>query len=281
MSEPQPIGIGSTGAATVRTAIARAAEKTGVDFRYLLGQAKLESSLDPKARAGTSSAAGLYQFTNDTWLRTLDRHGAAHGLDWAGAAIEGGRVFDPQMRSQIMALRMNPDASALMAAELAQDNRAELSGVLGRQPDSAELYMAHFLGASDATKFLKALSADPGQSAVALLPKAAASNRAIFYQGDGSQRTVGGVMELVRAKLSAAMDGEGGAFAVTDATPTTIQSGPIAQQFHAARQSAPAPSRQSMADTLRNTFSIADANGGAAAPDFVRAAYGQLQRFGL
>ena len=143
MSEPQPIGIGSTGAASVRTAIARAAEKTGVDFRYLLAQAKLESSLDPTARAGTSSAAGLYQFTNDTWLRTLDRHGAAHGLDWAGEAIEGGRVFDPQLRSQVMALRMNPDASALMAAELAQDNRAELSGALGREPDSAEPAKPH------------------------------------------------------------------------------------------------------------------------------------------
>ena len=252
-------------------------------------QAKLESRLDPTARAGTSSAAGRYQFTNDTWLRTLDRHGAAHGLDWAGEAIEGGRVFDPQLRSQVMALRMNPDASALMAAELAQDNRAELSGALGREPDSAELYLAHFLGSSDATRFLRALSADPGQSAVALLPKAAASNRTIFYESSGAQRSVGDVMGLIRNKVSAAMEGESGAWAVLDpagtrTSPPTFSQfppGSIAEQFQVARQSASGASRPSMADTLRDTFSIADASSEASAPDFVRAAYGQLQRFGL
>ncbi|MCB2072922.1 MAG: transglycosylase SLT domain-containing protein [Novosphingobium sp.] len=285
--------MGPSAGTEVRTAIARAAQKTGVDFQYLLAQAKLESSLDPTARAGTSSAAGLYQFTNDTWLRTLDRHGSTHGLDWADAAIQGGRVRDPAWRAQVMALRFDPNASALMAAELARDNGAELTGVLGRQPDSAELYLAHFLGSGGAGKFLSTLASDPGRSAASLLPKAAAANRQIFYEPGGAPRTVAGVMELIRGKLSAAMEGEGGAWAVPEssafppasdwAAQSTVQStgGPIAREFHAARLAASAPARTSMAETLRSTFAVSGPNGEASTPDFVRAAYGQLQRFGL
>ena len=48
--------------AEVQGAIARAATRTGVDFDYLLAQARLESGLDPSAKAQTSSATGLYQF---------------------------------------------------------------------------------------------------------------------------------------------------------------------------------------------------------------------------
>uniref|UniRef100_UPI00286BBF3F lytic transglycosylase domain-containing protein n=1 Tax=Novosphingobium sp. TaxID=1874826 RepID=UPI00286BBF3F len=191
----------------VEAAILRASQATGIDFAYLLGEARLESSLDPSARAETSSAAGLYQFTTGTWLSTLDRHGAEHGYGWAGDAIEGGRVRDPAMRAEIMALRFDPGASALMAAELASDNRDHLRGVLGRAPDASELYLAHFLGADGAGKFLGALAANPGQSAAALFPKAAAANRVIFFTANGSPRSLGAVMAVIRGKLESAMSG--------------------------------------------------------------------------
>ena len=70
-------------------------------------------------------------------------------------------------------MRYDPDASAMMAAELASDNRADLSGLLGREPDAAELYLAHFLGSGGAREFLTALNTDPSQSAAAVAPKAA------------------------------------------------------------------------------------------------------------
>jgi hypothetical protein len=285
----------------VRAAIARAAQATGVDFNYLLAQARLESSFDPSARAPTSSAAGLYQFTGGTWLQTLERHGASHGLDWAGEAIEGGRVSDPQTRAQVMALRFDPNASALMAAELANDNRAELAGVLGREPDSAELYLAHFLGSAGASQFLGALQTNPGQSAAALMPKPAAANRTIFFEPGGSPRSVAGVMELIRGKVANAMEGGvspewsgPAAWAVQDAavpggpaastfTASTFTGGPIARQFNAARQdlAGAAPGRASMADTLRTTFAAVDGGGHASLPGAVRDAYSQLKRFGL
>lgn len=269
MSEPRSIGAAAPANAQVRAAIARAAETTGIDFAYLLGQARLESSLDPHARAPTSSAAGLYQFTNATWLNTLGRHGAQHGLDWAEAAIARG---DPGARRDILALRYDPELSALMAAELAGDNRDALRSSLGREPDPAELYLAHFLGAEGAGRFLSALAEDPMQAAAGILPKAAAANRGIFYEDGGAPRSLGGVMELMRGKLGAAMRGaqpgpaqEWGAFASRGGNPPS-GSAPLA----------PAP-RPSMAETLAATFGGA----GQAMPDHVRSAYGKLQVFGL
>ena len=312
MSEPQSVsGVQppprSPERAGVRAAISRAAQATGVDFNYLLAQAKLESSLDPSARAGTSSAAGLYQFTRGTWLNTLERHGADHGMNWAEAAIDRGQVADPAMRAQIMALRYDPNASALMAAELASDNRADLTGVLGRAPDAAELYLAHFLGSRGASEFLTALTADPGQSAAGIAPRAAAANRTIFFDPAGAPRSLAGVMELMRGKVSRAMENGGlpavdygpgfngdfnpalpGATQLADAATPQFTGGPLARQFAAARQEAGgglpgsgAPARASMADTLRTAFAVQGADGQSSVPASIRAAYGRLQQFGL
>lgn len=298
----RPPATTATAAAPVRAAIAQAAQKTGVDFDYLLAQAKLESGLDPSARARTSSATGLYQFTSSTWLSTLDRHAADHGLEWAGAAIEGGAVRDPAMRAQIMALRADPQLASLMAGELANDNAAYLAGVLGRAPDHAELYLAHFLGADGAGRFLGALAADPGQSAAAVLPQAAAANRPIFFGAGGAARSVGEVMDLLRTRLTGAMEGgdaamwaaalPGGGFA-PGAMPAPAQAptgGPIAQEFAAAASAG--GNRQgfaagtSMADTLRDAFALGgggagSSGAGGAAPDHVRAAYGRLRAMGM
>lgn len=290
----------------VHAAIARAAEATGVDFSYLLAQAKLESGLDPSAQARTSSASGLYQFTDATWLRTLGNHAADHGIAWAADAVQSGAARNPQVRSQLMALRYDPQVAALMAGELANDNRAYLGSNLGREPDSAELYMAHFLGSEGAVRFLSALDADPSQPAAALMPKAAAANRAIFF-GAGGARSVGEVMDLVRERLEAAMPGVGGILpaggglpydeAPSRAAAPTLSylpvsltrtgaeapswGGAVAREYHAVAAAMPgkgAGASGTMADTLRDTFGIAE---GGSAPQHVRAAYGRLRAFGL
>lgn len=304
---PTATGPASGRLADIRSVIAVAAQSTGVDFNYLLAQARLESNLDPAARAATSSAAGLYQFTGGTWLATLDRHGASHGLGWAEQAIEGGRVVDPALHGQIMALRHDPQIAALMAGELANDNRATLSAALGREPDSAELYLAHFLGADGATRFLGALAVNPGQSAAAVLPRAAAANHTIFYDRSGAPRSVGAVMDLLRTRLHAAMEGGAGPAlpplpgsldrpfaAVSD--PAPAWAGSVGQEFNARQGQKPGatpgatpgtapgaatratPQRVSMADTLRSAFDLGD---GSAAPGHVRAAYGRLRAMGL
>lgn len=278
----------------IRAAIARAADRTGVDFDYLLAQARIESGLNPAARAATSSAAGLYQFTRGTWLQTLDRHGADHGLGWAQDAIRGGRVADPALRAQILALRHDPVLASAMAGELAADNRATLAGQLGREPDAAELYLAHFLGVGGAGQMLSALQASPDRSAAALFPDAAAANRAIFFERGGAPRTVAGVMEVIRSKVATAMAADGGgempgmAWAELAAAAPALP-GPIGAAAPGAfglADLAPAPvpdaaARPSMAEVLRHTFGLEGDDAAPSAPRFVHAAYGRLRSMGL
>lgn len=267
-------GVSITGAGAqgqeVRSVIAAAAERTGVSFDYLLAQAKLESGLDPSAKAETSSATGLYQFTQGTWLATLDRHGAEHGLGWAASAIAGGRITDPAMAGAIMDLRRDPAASALMAGELARDHAGLLAGVLGRAPDDAELYLAHFLGGGDATRFLETLQSDPQMTASALLPRAAAANPAIFTDSAGSDRTVAEVMDVLRAKVAGASEG--------GFTPMPLAR-PAVHSAPAALPPAGTPPRASMSDSLAAMFGKAGA--GSSAPAAVQTAYRRLSEAGL
>jgi hypothetical protein len=279
-------------------AIARAAQATGVDFDYLLAQAKLESRLNPDAKASTSSAAGLYQFIGSTWLETLDRHGSNHGLDWANAAIEsnngrGATVSDPTMRSQIMSLRFDPDASSLMAAELAKDNQTALRGTLGRDPNYAELYLAHFLGKDGASRFLGELQRNPGQSAADLFPKPASANRPVFFEKDGSPRSLQQVMDFLAQRLNTAMGEDGDipfstmtmasvdAAATRQPTQPEFVGGPVAREFQAMAASHPGATRVSMAETLRQTFGGHGDSQPAAMPESIRAAYGKLKAYGL
>ena len=274
---------GGNPAGDPHAAIARAAAATGVDFNYLMAQARIESGLDTNAQARTSSAAGLFQFVSGTWLDTLDKHGAAHGLGWAEAAIsrDGGRarVDDPAMARAVMALRYDADASAMMAAELARDNAGALRGVLGREPDAAELYLAHFMGAAGARQFLGALHTDPGQSAAALFPDAAAGNRAIFH-GDAGPRSVGEVMGLLRGKVANAMEG-GPAWQPGGGNNLPVGTRPAGFRLASAgAANGPAP-RPSMAETLRATFGSGDTALPGRALARVDAAYDRLKAFNL
>jgi hypothetical protein len=185
---------GGSGRDRVTAAIQLASARTGVQFDYLLNQARIESSLNPEARARTSSATGLFQFIEQTWLGMVKQHGNAHGLGWAADAIQRGRnghyyVADPAMRHQILDLRRQPEASSAMAAELASDNGRYLANRLGRPALPVDLYLAHFLGAGGAARFLRAHDSNPGAAAAAMLPAAARANRAVFYNRDGSARS--------------------------------------------------------------------------------------------
>lgn len=301
MSEGQAAGIASVlggtlsqaasaaaGAAgtTVRAAIAQAAQATGVDFQYLMAQAKIESSLNPGARAATSSAAGLYQFTSGTWVDTLGKHAADHGMGWVKSAIQGGGMANAATRAQVMGLRYDPQVAAMMAAELTADNRNALCAQLGRQPDNAELYLAHFLGSAGAGQFLNALQTDPTRSAASVMPKAAQCNRAIFFSG-GAPRSLADVMGLIRDKVDAASDvGSFDTFSsnaqlayepVAQEQAPLPEGGPIAREFAAAAAAPAAAPSRSMSETLASAFGTASTG----APAHVRDAYAKLARFGL
>lgn len=183
--------IGSAG--LIEGAIRRASERVGVDFDFLIRTAQRESALNPAARARTSSASGLFQFIESTWLATLQRHGADHGYGRLASLIErtsdGGYRVRDGARREVLDLRFDPQAASLMAAELASDHAAYLRGRIGRDPSGGELYAAHFLGPAGAARLIQAVESNPGQSAAALFPAPAAANRSIFYR-DGRAATV-------------------------------------------------------------------------------------------
>jgi Transglycosylase SLT domain len=204
----------------VSRAIGVAADRTGVDFDYLMNQARVESGFRADAKASTSSASGLFQFTQQTWLATLKQHGTEHNYGWAADAISAGKfghysVSDPQMRGQILELRNQPEAASVMAAEFAADNGDVLASALGREPEAVDLYLAHFLGSGGATKFLKAWQTDPSQPAATLFPAAASANKAIFYGKGGSPRTLNEIRERFKGKM-------GGDFGRPASAPPTI-----------------------------------------------------------
>src|SRR4051794_30914784 len=71
----------------VRTVL-RAAQATEVDPAYLMALADVEASMVPDREARTSSAEGLFQFVDGTWLEVVRRYGARHGLGEEAEAIE-------------------------------------------------------------------------------------------------------------------------------------------------------------------------------------------------
>ena len=178
----------------VVTALRNAAAATGSDFHYLLGTAMRESSLKPNAQSGSSSATGLFQFVDQTWLGLVKDHGAQYGLGNLAAAItkqaDGHYHAEPAARQAILALRKDPEICSLMAGEFAKTSQGSLRASLGREICGGELYAAHFLGADSAAKLIKLAGSNPSASAAAQFPQAAASNRSVFYHGDGKAKSV-------------------------------------------------------------------------------------------
>jgi hypothetical protein len=206
----------------VGAAIHRASAAVGVDFGYMFNQARIESGLNPAARARTSSATGLFQFIEQTWLGVVKQHGAKHGLGWAADAVQRGsdgryRV-DPSMRQAVLDMRKDPEAASAMAAEFAADNRDHLEAKLGRPAESVDLYLAHFLGAGGASRFLGAHDNNPDAPAAAILPAAARANRWVFYNRDGSPRSFAEIRERFAAKI-------GGSNALPAAAPSLRDDG--------------------------------------------------------
>ena len=196
-------------ASPIAGAIRDAARTTGASFEYLLTTAQIESNLNPAAQAATSSARGLYQFIDQTWLSVMKQAGPALGLGNYAAAIaqtpDGQYVVpDPAARAMIMRLRSDPTVSAAMAGVYTRSNEAKLTAAIGRAPSDGELYIAHFLGSEGAAKLIASAAGQPQASAPALFPAAAAANRAIFYDRSGHALGVGAVYRKLTGRYEVA-----------------------------------------------------------------------------
>ena len=180
--------------------IVRASKVVGADPTLLMAVADKESSFSTAVKAQTSSATGLYQFIEQTWLGVIYEFGARHGLA-ADAKLIGksGRQFivtDGSQRQRILDMRREPYISALLAAEMLKRDTLRLERALGRHLTGGEIYLIHFLGPDAAQTFIETMEEQPGVKAAELLPKPAQANRPIFYADAGGETKTLSVSEV-------------------------------------------------------------------------------------
>ena len=222
-----------------------AGDKSNVDFDYLLQTAIRESSLNPEARAPSSSAVGLFQFLDSTWLQVMKEQGPRLGYEKYADAIsvdsDGDYVVrNKAMRQEILALREDPQVAADMAAAFTQSNGAYLEGKFGKHPSPGELYIAHFLGPQGAERLFRAGLDNPDQIAAKLFPKQAKANPQIFYSG-GEPRTI---RELYKALVAKHIG--------------TTETGAVDDPKFATQQLAQSSDGRWSTDTVPSRFSRAD-----------------------
>lgn len=188
--------------ADIRNIIAQAAQRYGVNPNAMNAIAYLESGLDPAARNPRSSAGGLFQ--------QIDANAADYGVE----------------------NRFDPAQSAEGAAKFARDNANVLRRVLGREPTTGELYLAHQQGPGGATRLLR----DPNARAVDVV-----GAEAVRLNGGDENMTAGEFANLWINKAQQAeaqlAGGEGAAPAVAPPAVTPQVAQNIYQAFTAGRMS--------------------------------------------
>jgi hypothetical protein len=233
-------------------AIRDASRATGTGFEYLLKTAMRESSFNPKAKSSKSSATGLFQFIDQTWLATVKQSGANLGYGRHADAIKrtsSGRYVVPNgaMRRAVMNLRYDPSANAAMAGAFTKANAAGLAKSLGRAPTDGELYIAHFLGQSGAAKLISSAENTPQTDAARLFPHAARANRSVFFDKGGGARSSADVYSMLVAQHDGTAMPPMPAVAAAPvqstppAAPVTAALAPVASPSIAAASPAPAP----------------------------------------
>ena len=165
--------------------IYRAAKITNVDPVLLMAIADKESSFVTEAQASTSSASGLYQFIEKTWLGVMREFGPRYGLDREARLIDGTLPMDKGERSRILDMRRDPYLSAVLAAEMLKRDSLRIQRRIGRPLTGGEVYLVHFLGPDGAERLIEKATAAPDAVAADLLPKPAEANKSIFYASSG------------------------------------------------------------------------------------------------
>jgi hypothetical protein len=189
--------------------IVRASRVVGADPTLLMAIADKESSFATEVKAKTSSATGLFQFIDGTWLGVMAEFGRKHGLDKeAQAIVRFGRqwtVQDSTERTRILELRRDPYLSAVFAGEMLRRDTLRLEQKLGRHLTGGEIYLLHFLGPSDAQDFIDGVEDNPDADASALLPRPASANPSIF-QGPGGRKTIAQVHRAFEEMMGKRLD---------------------------------------------------------------------------
>lgn len=182
--------------------VAREGLGAGMDPAYMVRLANRESHFDPGAQSPSSSAAGLFQFTDNTWLCSLREFGPGLGISGSDLIATTPRgvcdVFPAAERSRLLALRTDPILSTRIAAAFSLRNYGVLVSQFGRRPTGTELYVLHFLGEDAGLRFLAAYSETPTELASTFSLDGARANANIFYARGRRAKTVREVFDNLR-----------------------------------------------------------------------------------
>lgn len=193
---PVPKGKGYN---NVKDTILAAAKMAGVDPQAMIAFAGIESSFNPGTGNSTTSAQGLYQFTDGTWAEVLTKYGPKYGIPL------GTSKFDAR-------------ANALMAAEYMKYNASLLRKKIGKDPSLVDLYAAHMSGPGGGPAIMKAFYSNPNMDVISALrnggignetiAKMIAANRTVY----GSQQAPKSVAQVVAVYQNAINKYTGGEF---------------------------------------------------------------------
>ncbi|GLS42213.1 transglycosylase SLT domain-containing protein [Methylobacterium brachythecii] len=183
--------------------IIRASRATNVDPVLLMAIADKESSFKTEVQAQTSSASGLYQFIESTWIGVVRDFGPRYGLAQEAATLAGGATR--AQRTAILDMRRDPYLSAVFAAEMLKRDSLRIAARIGRNLTGGEVYLVHFLGPDGAERMISEVSRRPDTVAANLLPKPAAANKPIFY-GGGKSLSVSEVRGKFETMISMRLD---------------------------------------------------------------------------
>lgn len=176
---PDPQGSGKAG---VEPTLIAAAKLVGVDPSTLTTFAGMESGFNPNAKASTSSATGLMQFTSNTWGGMMAKYGSKYGYSAATTPPTDAK------------------ASAIMGAHLLKDMGTQIGKATGKPVGVTEAYLGHFLGGGGASSFLKNMDTNPNGIAAEGMQAAAKANQSIFYDGN-RPRTYSEIYSLLAKRL--------------------------------------------------------------------------------
>ncbi len=162
---------------SIVSAIITGSYKAKVNPLAALTFVAIESDFRPRAAAPTSSAGGLFQFTDDTWVE--------HGGTPVGSGGKGNGFASKAPQKEQIEIGCN----AVLKYQ------SQLKPLLGREPSFAEAYVRHQQGISGGPKLLKALTTNPGDPVTDFISEKAASNNGL------SGMTVSQALDFIKLKV--------------------------------------------------------------------------------
>ncbi len=175
-------------------ALYRASLKTGVDFDLLILKASMESDLGRHLEAANSSARGIFQYIDATWLGVMKHYGAQLGYANYANAIEFNnrghatvKNNNKYLKAEILAMRYDPDISALVKAYQIIDETAQLRQIKGSAVTTTDHYITHMLGMPLAKEFYTLRRRNSPFTLANIsnpaMREAVAMNKGFFYSG--------------------------------------------------------------------------------------------------